>query len=291
MRIALKAFDVNKPLAMPRRGFGVSRGVPNSGHRAMKKILIIGIGAGNPDYLTMQAVKALNQVDVFFIMEKGAEKSKLIELRKEICRRFIEGDQYRFVEAASPDWNRKTDDYLSTVDGLNRDKQAVFERVIAEDMRDGECGAFLVGGDPTLYDSTIRIIEAIATSGGDQLEYEIIPGISSVQALAARHKTTLNRIGQPVEITTGRRIAEGFPNIADSVVVMLDGNDAYSRFADQDIDIWWGAYVGTPDEILVSGKLADVADDIRRIRAEARREHGWIMDCYLMRRGDADGGT
>jgi len=228
---------------------------------------------------------------VFFIMEKGSEKSKLIDIRKEICSRFIEGDHYRFVEATSPDWNRKTDDYRSTVDSLNRDKQAVFERLIREEMRDGECGAFLVWGDPTLYDSTIRIIETIATSGGDQLDYDVIPGITSVQALAARHKTTLNRIGQTVEITTGRRIAEGFPNIADSVVVMLDGNDAYARFADQDIDIYWGAYVGTPDEILVSGKLRDVADDIQRIRAEARRKHGWIMDCYLMRRGDADSGT
>ena len=53
-------------------------------YRAMKKILIIGIGAGDPDYVTMQAVNALNQVDVFFIMEKGPSKAKLIELRKEI---------------------------------------------------------------------------------------------------------------------------------------------------------------------------------------------------------------
>jgi precorrin-6A synthase len=251
----------------------------------MKKILIIGIGAGNPDYVTIQAVNALNQVDVFFLMDKGSEKSKLIELRKEICRRFIQGDDYRFVDATSPNWNRKSDDYLSTVDDLNSDKQAVFERLIATEMQDGECGAFLVWGDPTLYDSTIRIIETIAASGGHELDYEVIPGISSVQALAAKHKTPLNRIGQSIEITTGRRIAEGFPDNIDSVVVMLDGDNTYKRFADQDIDIYWGAYIGTPNEILVSGKLKDVVGDIERIRAEARRENGWIMDTYLMRRG------
>jgi precorrin-6A synthase len=251
----------------------------------MKKILIIGIGAGNPDYVTIQAVNALNQVDVFFLMDKGTEKSKLIELRKEICRRFIQGDDYRFVDATSPNWNRKSDDYLSTVDDLNSDKQAVFERLIATEMQDGECGAFLVWGDPTLYDSTIRIIETIAASGGHELDYEVIPGISSVQALAAKHKTPLNRIGQSIEITTGRRIAEGFPDNIDSVVVMLDGDNTYKRFADQDIDIYWGAYIGTPNEILVSGKLKDVVGDIERIRAEARRENGWIMDTYLMRRG------
>ena len=254
----------------------------------MKKILIIGIGAGNPDYVTMQAVKALNQVDVFFVMDKGASKAKLTELRKEICRRYIDGDDYRFVEAASPEWTRSPEDYRSTIDDLNRDKQAVFERLIAEEMADGECGAFLIWGDPALYDSTIRIVGAIAESGRHQFDYEIIPGISSIQALTARHKTTLNRIGRSVEITTGRKLAEGFPQ-ADSVVVMLDAQDAYKRYADQDIEIYWGAYVGTPDEILVSGKLKDVADHIERVRAEARQANGWIMDSYLLRRGDGSG--
>ena len=256
----------------------------------MKKILIIGIGAGNPDYVTMQAVKALNLVDVFFVMDKGASKAKLTELRKEICRRYIEGDDYRFVEAASPEWTRSPEDYRSTIDDLNRDKQAVFERLIAEEMADGECGAFLVWGDPTLYDSTIRIVGTIAASGRYELDYEVIPGISSIQALAARHKTTLNRIGRSVEITTGRKLAEGFPDTADSVVVMLDASDAYKHYVDQDIEIYWGAYVGTPDEILVSGKLKDVADHIERVRAEARQANGWIMDSYLLRRGD-DGGS
>src|SRR5216683_1758840 len=208
-----------------------------SEYPVMKKILIIGIGAGDPGYVTMQAVDALNETDVFFILDKGPSKTKLIEL------------------------------------------------LISEEMADGECGAFLVWGDPTLYDSTIRIVEMIASGGRHQLEYDVIPGISSVQALAAKHKTALNRIGQSIEITTGRKMAEGFPESADSVVVMLDAGDTYKRFADQDIDIFWGAYIGMTDEILVSGKLKDVVDDIERIRTEARRANGWIMDSYLMRRG------
>jgi precorrin-6A synthase len=250
----------------------------------VKTILIIGIGAGDPEYMTIQAVNALNRVDVFFMLDKGASKQKLISLRHEICRLYIKGRDYRFVDAASPEWERATQDYRATIDGLNQDKQALFERLIADGMADGECGAFLVWGDPALYDSTIRIVEAIATGGAQDVEYEVIPGISAVQALAAKHKTTLNRIGESVEITTGRKLAEGFPDGADSVVVMLDAVNAYKRFADQDIDIFWGAYVGTPDEILISGKLKDVAGDIERVRAEARRTNGWIMDTYLMRR-------
>lgn len=257
----------------------------------MKTILIIGIGAGDPEYLTIQAVNALNRVDVFFLMDKGGDKSKLNEFRRDICQRYITGHDHRFVDAGSPDWDRRSSDYAATIDGLNRDKRRVFERLIADEMKDGECAGILVWGDPTLYDSTIRIIGDIARSGARPIDYEVIPGISSVQALAARHKTTLNRIGQPVAITTGRRLAEGLPDDADSVVVMLDAEDTYKRFADQDIDIYWGAYVGTDDEILVAGKLKDVADDIARVRHDARQRHSWIMDSYLLRRArrsDAD---
>ncbi len=79
-------------------------------------------------------------------------------------------------------------------------------------------------------------------------------------------------------------IAQGFPDNVDSVVVMLDAQNAYKQFVDQDIDIYWGAYIGTPDEILISGKLKDVADEIERTRTAARRANGWIMDTYLLRR-------
>ena len=250
----------------------------------MKTILIIGIGAGDPDYLTIQAINALNRTDVFFMLDKGASKRKLIALREEICRRHIKNRNYRFLDATSPEWERGTADYRATIDALNDDKRALFERLFADGMADGECGAFLVWGDPALYDSTIRIVEAIAASGAYDIGYEVIPGISAVQALAAKHKIPLNRIGEPVEISTGRRLAEGFPDGVDSVVVMLDAHNTYRQFADQDIDIFWGAYIGTPDEILISGPLDEVAGKIERARTEARAARGWIMDTYLLRR-------
>lgn len=249
----------------------------------MKKLLIIGIGAGNPEYITIQAINALNQADVFFILDKGISKEKLIHLRREICERYIKDRDYRFVEAGSPERERGGD-YGVAVKDLNLAKQQVFERLIG-DLGEEECGAFLVWGDPALYDSTIRILEAILRDGRHVFEYEVIPGISSVQALAARHKVPLNRIGGTIEITTGRRLAEGFPAHADSVVVMLDAEDTYRRLNAPDLDIYWGAYVGTPDEILVAGKLKDVAEDIARVRQAAREANGWIMDTYLLRRG------
>ena len=250
----------------------------------MKKLLVIGIGAGNPDYITMQAVKALNQVDVFFLMDKGESKDKLIELRREICERYITGHDYRLVEAHSPERERGEVDYKTSVDDLNQAKQQTFERLINEELSDGQCGGFLVWGDPALYDSTIRILQAIQASGTCAFEFEVIPGITSVQALAAQHKVPLNQIGRSVEITTGRRLAAGQVSDADSLVVMLDAQDAYHQVVDQDFEIYWGAYLGTPDEILISGRLKDVADEIERVRKAARLANGWIMDTYLLRK-------
>ncbi|WP_460157209.1 precorrin-6A synthase (deacetylating) [Pseudomonas sp. S2_H10] len=250
----------------------------------MKKLLVIGIGAGNPDYITMQAVKALNRVDVFFLMDKGESKDKLIELRREICERYITDPAYRFVEAHSPERERGEVDYRSSVDDLNLARQQTFERLINEELSDGQCGGFLVWGDPALYDSTLRILQAIQASGACAFEFEVIPGITSVQALAAQHKVPLNQIGRSVEITTGRRLAAGQVSDADSLVVMLDAQDAYRQVVDQDTEIYWGAYLGTADEILISGKLGDVADDIEQVRKAARLANGWIMDTYLLRK-------
>lgn len=250
----------------------------------MRKIFIIGIGAGNPDYVTVQAVKALNEVDVFFMPDKGADKDALQKLRIEVCERFIKDRSYRVVYSARPRRAAAPSDYRSSVDEWHRRIEHDYERLLSEELGDDQCGAFLVWGDPTLYDSTLRIVERISARLG--LQYQVIPGISAVQALAARHRVPLNRIGESICITTGRKLAAGFPDDAGSVVVMLDGNQAFTRLAGEEIDIYWGAYVGTEEEVLVAGKLSDVAGDIERIRAQQREKNGWIMDTYLLRRSE-----
>ena len=156
--------------------------------------------------------------------------------------------------------------------------------MIADELADGGAGGFLVWGDPSLYDGTLQPAAAIA-AGRTEIEIVSIPGISSVAALAAAHGLILNRVGTPVLITTGRRLAErGMPRDVDDVVVMLDGRTAFADLPDTDLDIYWGAYLGTPDEILVAGDLRAVRDEIARLRAEARARKGWIMDIYLLRR-------
>jgi precorrin-6A synthase len=250
----------------------------------MRRVLIIGIGAGDPEQLTFQAIKALNETDVFFIIDKGTDKQDLTALREQICERYVENRTYRVVHAPDPERDRTAARYGPAVEEWRNQRAEIYEGLMAGELADGECGAFLVWGDPALYDSTLAIIEQIIAKGTLDLEYEVIPGITSVQALAARHRVSLTQVGQPLHITTGRRLSEGFPENSDDVVVMLDAACAFAGVAQAGMKIYWGAYIGTKDEILVSGNLADVADQIQAVRREARERKGWIMDTYLLRR-------
>jgi precorrin-6A synthase len=251
----------------------------------LKKAFIIGIGAGDPDYVTIQAVKALNQVDVFFIADKGAEKGDLNRLRREICDRFIEDKRFRVVEFQPPARITQSAPYRAGIELCNEELEASYEKLLIEEVAEGQCAGFLVWGDPALYDSTMRILARIQAKGRFDFDYEVIPGISSIQALTAKHKIPLNRIGEAVHITTGRKLAEGYPDNAQSVVVMLDSGCAFRNVPNKDLDIYWGAYIGTEDEILIAGKLGDVSDEIERRRSAARQRKGWTMDTYLMRKG------
>ncbi|MBQ0995232.1 precorrin-6A synthase (deacetylating) [Streptomyces nigra] len=252
----------------------------------MRTIHVIGIGAGDPEQLTLQAVRALRDTDVFFILDKGEVKSDLTGLRRDMLDAHVPEGTYRIVEARDPDRDRSAGGaaYSPAVGDWRSARAGIYARLIAEELGEDETGAFLVWGDPALYDSTLAILEEVLASGTVAFAYDVIPGISSVSSLAARHRTGLNRVARPVQITTGRRLAEGFPDGVDDVVVMLDAHQRFRQYADEDLDIYWGAYLGTPDEILVSGPIAEAAPRIERLRAEARERKGWIMDTYLLRR-------
>jgi precorrin-6A synthase len=253
----------------------------------MRRIHIIGMGAGDPDYMTVQAIRALNDVDVFFIPDKGTEKAALRKLRTDICDRFIEAKTARFIDVPIPRRAPAEPSYHASVDAWHGQIEDSYRRLLTEQLPDGKCGGFLVWGDPTLYDSTLRILESLRAKGFD-LDYDVIPGISSVQALAAKHRVPLNRIGEPVLITTGRKLAAGLPVDSGNVVVMLDGEQAFAHIDADGLEIFWGAYLGTPEELLLSGKLTDMADEIEATRERARAANGWIMDTYLLRRSDSE---
>jgi precorrin-6A synthase len=259
-----------------------------SPHVAPRQVKVIGIGAGSPGHLTQEAIAALRSVDVFLVADKGAAKDELVSVRRAICAQFVdgtEGEDYRFVTVTDPvrgpDAERDDTAYRSGVADWHAARADRYADVIA-DLPDDAVVGFLVWGDPAFYDSTIRVVDAI----GERLPIDthVVPGISAFQALAAAHGIVLHAVGQPVHITTGRRLAAEWSPALGSVVVMLDGHLACQALVERapDLVIHWGAYLGLPQQTLRSGRLADVIDDLIALRAELRAEHGWIMDVYLL---------
>ncbi|MEG8181069.1 precorrin-6A synthase (deacetylating) [Nocardia terpenica] len=246
----------------------------------MRKLFVIGIGAGDPEQVTVQAVEALRGVDVFFVIGKGEAKRELVDVRAGILAAHVD-HPYRVVEVADPPRDREVAgaDYRGVVEDWHERRAGLlaeaFDRV-------GGVGAILVWGDPSLYDSTLRMVERVR-AGGRAFELEVIPGITSAQALAARHRIVLHDIGEPVHITTGRRLREEGLGSGCSTLVMLDGECSFTTVSDPNVHIWWAAYLGLADETLIEGPLHEVRERIVRQRTELRERKGWIMDIYLMR--------
>jgi precorrin-6A synthase len=242
-----------------------------------RHIHVIGIGAGDPDYVTVQAIEALNDTQVFFAMDKGEQKSDLVAQRRQICKRFIHEPGYRFVEL--PDPKRSSDgDYRDDVSDWHAARTRIWATAIGTELGSDGVGAFLAWGDPSLYDSTLRILDAVAADV--DFTFDVIPGITAIQALTARHRIPLNEVGEPVLITTGRQLRTH--GMAGSAVVMLDADCSFQS-CPADTRIWWGAYLGTEDELLVAGTVGEVGPRIAALRSDARARHGWIMDTYLLR--------
>jgi precorrin-6A synthase len=242
---------------------------------------LIGIGCGDPGQLTCQAIRAINAADLVLIPRKGEEKADLAELRRTICADVLTNATTRIAEFDLPVRDAARDDYRGGVDDWHDAVAASWSREIARHLgREGRA-AMLIWGDPSLYDSSLRIARRLQPKP----EIEVIPGITSIQALCAAHKIPLNEIGEPFLVTTGRRLREsGFPAGVDTVVVMLDGGTAFQSLDPGGLYIWWGAYLGMASEIILSGPLADTAAKIAALRAEARTRHGWIMDSYIIKR-------
>lgn len=244
---------------------------------------VIGIGAGSASFVTAAAAAAIADTDVFVVIDKGDQKADLVGVRREVLDRFAGPNQFRV--AVLEDGQR--DDRLPYSEAVARWHAArvvEFERVLLHEIAADEITGILVWGDPSLYDSTLRIIDQVNDRGRVRVQHTVIPGISSVQVLTARHRIPLNRIGGSVLITTGRRLREGLPPGVDDVVVMLDADTSFTTLVGQGLEIFWGAYLGSPDELLISGPLDDVADEIVRVRSEARAAKGWVFDTYLLRR-------
>ncbi|EGD54643.1 precorrin-6A synthase (deacetylating) [Gordonia neofelifaecis] len=244
---------------------------------------MIGIGPGSPRQITLEAVDAIAATDVFFVLDKGSRTSELTALREGMLAAHA-APGHRLVAVPDPPRDRSPADYEAEVRRWHTARVDAVEAAVADHLRPGETGGFLVWGDPALYDSTLRILAQLAERDGREIDVEVIAGVTSASALTAAHGIVAHGVGEPILTTTGRRLASTPDGANLNQIVMLDSDLAFRATAAADDIVYWGAYLGTEHQILVSGRVADVTAEIEEKRAEARTRLGWIMDIYLLQK-------
>ena len=238
------------------------------------RVRILGVGMG-PQHVTPEVSAALREADYVLAAAKS-EDDRLLDVR----RRIAAEHGVPVVVVPDPPRDRADPaDYRRAVGDWHQARVAAYEAVLAER---GGTAAMLIWGDPSLYDSSVRLVSAIADRGAVPVEWDVLPGISAPQLLAARHRLVLNAVGGPVHVTTGRRLQDAVDAGLDDLVVML--NRTLGLGGLEDWRIWWGANLGGVGEELVAGRVGDVLPAIREARERARATAGWVMDLYLLRR-------
>ena len=246
------------------------------------RVRILGVGMG-PQHVTPEVAEALRSVDYVVAAFKGPD-DELLALRWEIVETYTEG-LVDVVAVQDPERDRSvglTDQGYQRAVGDWHDARA---EAYADVLRQrGGTAAFLVFGDPSLYDSTIRVVEKIQKLGVP-VEFDVLPGISAPHVLAARHRIVLHEVGRPVHITTGRLLQDAVADGQDNIVAMLNPPpERLDLTGLDDWSVWWAANLGATGERLVAGRLGEVASQIADARSQARAEAGFVMDIYLLRR-------
>ncbi|WP_340538162.1 precorrin-6A synthase (deacetylating) [Nocardioides sp. GXZ039] len=235
------------------------------------KVRILGVGMG-PQHVTAEVGAALRTCDYVVAAAKSADDD-LLAVRRAIA----EASGVEVVPVPDPERDRDDPaDYPRAVAAWHQARVAAYESVLRER---GGTAAFLVWGDPSLYDSTIRIVDGL--SERLPIDYDVLPGISAPQVLAAAHRIVLHPVGRPVHLTTGRRLRQSIAAGQTNLCVMLNAHLDLAGL--DDWSIWWGANLGTDTQSLVAGRVGEVLEEIEAARIRVRREAGWVMDVYLLR--------
>lgn len=234
------------------------------------RVRVLGIGMG-PQHLSVEVAEALRGCD-YVIAAAKSDDDPLLAVRRAVAA----AHGVEVVAVPDPARDRSPKDYPAAVAAWHEARVAAYEDVL---RAQGGTAAFLVWGDPSLYDSTLRAVEQLAERL--PIEYDVLPGISAPQLLAARHRMVLHPVGQPVQVTTARRLREDVAAGHTNLCVMLTGTLDLEGL--EDWSIWWGANLGHASEELASGRVRDVRPAVLAARERARAAAGWVMDVYLLR--------
>jgi precorrin-2/cobalt-factor-2 C20-methyltransferase len=178
------------------------------------KLYVVGVGPGDPELFTLKAVRILESVPSI-VVPRGREEGASLALS--IARKVVGLDSKEIMEAHFP---MKKTARPEHADALDAEWGKVAGRILAR-LRDGVDMAFLTLGDPTIYSTFFYLYHRLIESDPD-LDIEIIPGVSSINASASRAHIPLSLGDGTIAVIPAtyeenlRQVLEGF----DTVVLM-----------------------------------------------------------------------
>ncbi len=132
------------------------------------KLYGLGVGPGDPELLTLKAVRLLKEADIVAVPDKGAgEKTAL-----GIVQAFVEGKQLMYCPTPM----------IRDAAQLDRCHEEIADKICAQ-LDAGKTVSFITLGDPTIYSTYIYVHKKVLERG---YEAELIPGVTSFCAVAAR---------------------------------------------------------------------------------------------------------
>ena len=133
----------------------------------------VGVGPGDPELLTLKAVRILKEADVVAVPDKGAGEQTALN----IVRSYVEGKDR--VDCNTP--MTRDEEKLEASYTENADKLCAL-------LDEGKNVAFITLGDPTVYSTYLYIHRKVLSRG---YEAVLIPGVPSFCAVAARLNQSL----------------------------------------------------------------------------------------------------
>jgi len=150
------------------------------------RLYAVGVGPGDPDLLTVKAIKTISMADVIACPAKGSEPGVAYQIASKACSGISEKE---IILLSFP---------MKTENLITAHQEAAYK--ISEKLKAGKNVAFLTLGDPEFYSTFYYIADIIKKEGYD---IEVINGVTSFSAAAARLMLPVALGSEPVMITTG----------------------------------------------------------------------------------------
>jgi precorrin-2/cobalt-factor-2 C20-methyltransferase len=178
----------------------------------------VGVGPGDPELITLKAYNVLSRVPVIFVPLKDREGRSYA---RSIVASLINKPEGKIVGLVLPMLRNK-----ERLRGYwNQAASAIWRR-----LKKGEDCAFVNVGDPLLYGTFVHILETLKKSH-PEVAVEVIPGISSINAAAARAVVPLASNDERIAIISGNREARVIRETIESfdTVVFIKINTIFDK--------------------------------------------------------------